>query len=76
MRRWRWPPALRYATFPQALKYRIFDIKLGEDWIPIADIIPNYEALLQERFDESLSTGLLRHLGKTVIRKIRDTINV
>jgi len=68
--------SLDYRYIPQALKYRIFDIKLGEDWIPIADIIPNYEALLQERFDESLSTGLLRHLGKTVIRKIRDMINV
>jgi glycosyltransferase involved in cell wall biosynthesis len=52
-----------YHYLPQALKYNIYHLKLGDQWIPIEDFVPNYAEMMSERYRLWFDKGLKNQLG-------------
>jgi glycosyltransferase involved in cell wall biosynthesis len=63
-----------YQFIPAALKYHIYDIKTDDEWVPVSQFIPDYETMLEERLECSHLKGLLRNVGYSVFRKLRNMI--
>lgn len=57
-----------YDYYDEALKYRIFEIKHGDDWIPLSWYIRNYRQFLRER-EHLIPKGKRRHLIRQLITK-------
>jgi len=60
---------VEYRLLPSALRYDIYHIKYGDQWVPVENYIPHYHEMLEEKFDNLFSKGLLLNL-KTNARKI------
>lgn len=63
-----------YQFIPAALKYHIYDIKIDDEWVPVSQFIPDYEAMLEERLERLHLKGLLKNVGYSVFRKLRNMI--
>lgn len=63
-----------YRLVPQALKYNIYNIRMGNRWIPVGDYIPDYETWLLDRFDKFSTTRFFVQFGTNVYRKLKKLI--
>lgn len=63
---------IRY--LPAALKYNIYNIKNGDDWIPVSTYIPDYDAMMKSQFKKIFTRHFLTEFGKYVNRKLRNLI--
>jgi len=63
-----------YQFIPAALKYNIYQLKIDGEWVPVSQFIPDYEIMLEERLERSHLKGLLKNVGYSVFRKLRNMI--
>jgi len=63
-----------YRYLPPALKYNIYNLKMGDEWIPVADIIPHYESMLEEKFENLSTRGFYLKLKTDVRKKLKKLI--
>jgi hypothetical protein len=54
---------LWYRYLPAASQYDYHKILNGNDWIPVAKYVPNYQKMLDERYSKLFDIGYLRHLA-------------
>jgi len=62
-----------YSYLPQALKYNIHHLQLGNQWIPVEDFVPNYTEMMSERYRLWFEKGISNHAslinkGRRLIR--------
>lgn len=63
-----------YQFLPKALKYNIYNIKAGDDWIPVSDYIPDYENLLETNFEKVSTRRFFMQFGTDIYRKLRELL--
>lgn len=49
-----------YQYLPKALKYNIYQMKVDGAWMDISDFIPNYEMVMNQRYENLFNLGLIR----------------
>jgi GT2 family glycosyltransferase len=59
-----------YRYYDKAMEYRIHEIKEGDNWIPIGNVIPNYEKFIEER-KYLLPIGKRNHFIKMLKKNIK-----
>ena len=59
-----------YQYLPQALNYNIYNLKFEGKWIPVSDMIPNYESFIQERFEKWFQTGIGKNFKNGLRKKV------
>lgn len=52
-----------YSYLPQALKYRIYELQIGNRWVPIEDLVPNYAEMMAERCRLWFEKGLKNYIS-------------
>jgi glycosyltransferase involved in cell wall biosynthesis len=50
---------INYKYLPRSFRYNIYNIRYGERWVPVGDIIPGYEDMLEEQIDRFASIKVL-----------------
>lgn len=63
-----------YRFLPRALAYNIYNIRRGDDWVPVGKYIPNYENMLEEQFDRVSTRRFFMQFGTNVYRKIKKLV--
>ena len=61
-----------YQFLPAALNYNIYNIKNGNDWIPVSTYIPDYDEMLKAQFEKVSTRRFFMQFGTNVYRKLRD----
>jgi len=69
---------LRYGTYdkidyhylPQALKYRIYELQIGNRWVAIENFVPNYAEMMSERYKLWFDKGLRNYVNLTKKTKV------
>ncbi len=61
-----------YQFLPAALKYDIYNIKNGNDWIPVSTYIPDYDSMLEAQFEKKSTRRFFMQFGTNIYRKLRD----
>lgn len=51
-----------YHHLARASEYDYYKIRNGGEWIPVANYVPNYQEMLEERYGMWFEAGLVRHL--------------
>ena len=63
-----------YQFVPAALKYNIYHLKINGKWVPVSQFIPDYETMLEKQLEHLHLKGLLKNVGYSFFRKLRDMI--
>ncbi len=63
-----------YQYLPKALKYNVYNIKVGNHYIPVGEFIPNYDALIENRFNEKFTQSFFKQLITYAYNKIKKLI--
>ncbi len=54
---------INYHYLPQALKYNIYQLQKGDQWVPVEDFVSNYVEMMSERYKLWFDNGLRNHLN-------------
>jgi glycosyltransferase involved in cell wall biosynthesis len=60
-----------YTYLPKALKYNIYNIRTGDDWIPVSEYIPGYENMLEVQFEKLSARRFFMQFKTEVCQKLR-----
>jgi glycosyltransferase involved in cell wall biosynthesis len=66
---------INYQYLPRSFRYNIYNIRYGGKWVPVGDIIPGYEEMLEEKIDTLASINVLsRQWGIKMKKKMKNMI--
>lgn len=52
-----------YHYLPQALKYRIYELQIGNRWVAIENFVPNYAEIMSQRYKLWFDKGLRNYVN-------------